>query len=206
MDRPGVSADRSSSPTALSFAPGFNAAVPFVDRHVPEGRGGKVAIRSAAGDVTYSELAANVNRCAHVLVRLGLEKGQRLVLVVKDCPEFFYLFWGAIKAGIIPVPLNTILRAKDFRGMIEDSGCSAVAWSPEFAAEVEPALSDALPAPRVRLPVEGGAGSLRSLLPHAPAAFETVKAAATAPCFWLYSSGSTGAPKGAVHRHRDLAV
>ena len=61
-------------------------------------------------------------------------------MVVLDCPEFFYLFWGAIKAGIVPVPLNTLLRAKDYRYMIEDSGCRLVVYSPELAAEVEPAL------------------------------------------------------------------
>jgi benzoate-CoA ligase family protein len=205
VNRPGVSADRTSSPTVLTFAPGFNAAVPFVDRHVAE-RGGKVAIRSASGDVTYAELAANVNRCANVLVRLGLERGQRLLLVVKDCPEFFYLFWGAIKAGILPVPLNTILRAKDFRGMIEDSLCAGLAWSPEFAAEVEPALGSARPGPRVKLPVQGGPEGLQALLAGAAPTFDAVPAGATAPCFWLYSSGSTGPPKGAVHRHRDLAV
>jgi benzoate-CoA ligase family protein len=204
--KPALTVDRTQSPPALAFEPGFNVAVHFIDRHVPEGRGAKLAIRSAAGDVTYAELAANVNRCGNALLGLGLEKGQRLLLVVKDCAEFFYLFWGAVKAGIIPVPLNTILRAKDYQGMIEDSGCAAVAWSPEFAAEVEPALAAARPGPRVRLPVEGGAGSLRSLLAAASPELKAVPAAATGACFWLYSSGSTGKPKGTVHRHRDMAV
>jgi acyl-coenzyme A synthetase/AMP-(fatty) acid ligase len=108
MASTGVTVDRSRSPSAIAFEAGFNAAVPFVDRHLPEGRGAKAAIRTAAGEVTYAELAANVNRCGNALLRQGLARGQRLLLVVKDCPEFFYLFWGAIKAGVIPVPLNTI--------------------------------------------------------------------------------------------------
>ena len=89
----------------------------------------RVAIRAADGDVTYAELAERVARCGNALLGLGLRRGERLLMVVKDCPEFFYLFWGAIKAGIVPVPLNTLLRADDYRYMIEDSGCAALAWS-----------------------------------------------------------------------------
>src|SRR5512138_775171 len=103
-----LSIDRSQSPVRITFEPGFNAAVPFIDRHLAEGRGAKIAIRSAAGDVTYAELAERVNRCGNALLGLGVERGQRVLMVVKDCPEFFYLFWGAIKAGIVPVALNTI--------------------------------------------------------------------------------------------------
>ena len=201
-----LTVDRSRSPSILTFAPRFNAAAPFIDRHVPEGRGAKVAIRCRAGDVTYAELAANVNRCGNALVRLGLLPGQRMLMLVKDSPEFFYLFWGAIKAGIIPVPVNVILRAADYRVIIEDSGCSAVIFSPEFAGEIEPALSSAPPGQLVALPVEGEDGCLGALLADAPAELEPVPAEATAPCFWLYTSGSTGRPKGAVHRHRDMVV
>jgi benzoate-CoA ligase family protein len=205
MEGSRLSVDRSRTPSVLGFSPGFNAAVPFIDRHLREGRGGKAAIRCAAGEVTYAELAANVNRCAYALLRLGLAPGERMLMVVKDCPEFFYLFWGAIKAGILPVPLNVILRTADYRVIIEDSGCSAVIYSPEFAGEVEPALS-AAPGLRASLPVEGGARSLRTLLAAEPPSFDAVPADATAPCFWLYTSGSTGRPKGAVHRHRDMVA
>jgi len=204
--RTGVKVDRSRSPSVLSFEPGFNAAVPFVDRHLPEGRGAKVALRTARGDVSYAELSAQVNRCGNALLRLGLTRGERLLLVVKDCPEFFYLFWGALKAGIVPVPLNTILRAENYRGMIEDAGAAGLFFSPEFAAEVEPALAAARPAPRVALPVEGAPRSLASLQGAEPAELTAVPAAASAICFWLYSSGSTGKPKGVVHRHRDLVA
>ena len=65
--------------------------------------------------------------------RLGLKPGDRLLMVVKDCPAFFYLFWGAIKAGIVPAPLNTLLRAADYAYLFEDSGCGLVVYSSEFA-------------------------------------------------------------------------
>jgi benzoate-CoA ligase family protein len=203
MERARLTIDRSRSPSAMSFAPGFNACAPFIDRHVREGRGAKPAIRCRAGDVTYAELAGQVDRCGAALRGLGLAPGQRMLMIVKDCPEFFYLFWGAIKAGIIPVPVNAILRAADYRLIIEDSGCAAVVFSPEFAAEVEPALAAG---PAIALPVEGQPRCLRALLAAASPALEPVPAGATAPCFWLYTSGSTGRPKGCVHRHRDMVV
>src|SRR5689334_3167883 len=119
----------------------FNVAVPFIDRHVAEGRGAKVAIRTVHGEtVTFAELAERVNRTGNALLALGLRPGDRLLMVVKDCPAFFYLFWGAIKAGIVPVPPNTLLRAADYAYMFEDSGCGLVVYSSEFAGEIEPAL------------------------------------------------------------------
>src|SRR6266481_6598997 len=118
----------------------FNVAVPFVDRHLGEGRGAKAAIRTAHETVTYAELAERVNRAGNALLALGLKPGDRLLMVVKDCPAFFYLFWGAIKAGIVPVPPNTLLRAADYAYMFEDSGCKLVVYSSEFAGEIEPAL------------------------------------------------------------------
>jgi len=201
-----LTVDPSQRPAALHFEAGFNAAIPFVDRHLAEGRGGKVAIRCAAGDVTYGELAARANRCGNALLGLGLRKGQRLLMVVKDCPEFFYAFWGAIKAGVVPVPLNTLLRAADYQWIIQDSACTGLLYSKEFAAEVEPALAAAKPGPAVVLQVQGEGRDLHACIAEASEGLEPVPAAATDPCFWLYSSGSTGKPKGAVHRQRDMVV
>src|SRR4029079_7021186 len=118
----------------------FNVAVPFIDRHIAEGRGGKLAIRTLGEDVTYAQLAENVNRAGNALLALGLKPGDRLLMVVKDCPAFFYLFWGAIKAGIIAAPLNTLLRGPDYAYMFEDSGCGLVVYSSEFTTEIEAAL------------------------------------------------------------------
>jgi benzoate-CoA ligase family protein len=177
----------------------FNVAVPFVDRHLGEGRGAKAAIRTAHETVTYAELAERVNRAGNALLALGLKPGDRLLMVVKDCPAFFYLFWGAIKAGIVAVPPNTLLRAPDYAYMFEDSGCGLVVYSTEFAGEIEPALKQA---PVKALTID----AFLDEMAKASAKLDPHLAAPTDDCFWLYSSGSTGRPKGAVHGHRDMVV
>ena len=200
-----VVVDHTPTPSTIVFAPIFNVAVPFIDRHLSEGRSEKAAIRTVAGDVTYGELAEQVNRCGNVLREMGLVPGDRLLMIVKDCPEFFFLFWGAIKAGVVPVPVNTLLRAPDYQYMIDDSACAAVVYSPEYAAEAAPALASAARRPEV-LATEGDGAALQARLSRASTALDAVATAAADDCFWLYSSGSTGRPKGAVHRHLDIVV
>ena len=200
-----VTVDAGKTPAKIAFAPVFNVAVPFIDRHLDEGRGAKVAIRGDFGDVTYARLAERVNRCGNALKDLGLSPGARVLMIVKDCPEFFYLFWGAIKAGFVPVPLNTLLRSGDYQYMIEDSACEAVVYSVEFAAEVAPAVKAAANKPRQVLTVTGGE-SISALMDAASAELAPARATADGDCFWLYSSGSTGRPKGVVHVHRDIPV
>jgi benzoate-CoA ligase family protein len=229
---------RGEGRTEIAFAPVFNVAVPFIDRHVrhvAEGRGPRLAIRTHDGEgVRYDELAARVNRCGNALRALGLAPGERVLLVVEDCPAFFYAFWGAIKAGLVPVPLNTLLRADDYRYMIEDSAARAVVVSPSFAGEVAAALdrashrpahvlgtgSDALAGTGqgaaagalagtgqgAALPGAGEPIGLLALMDRASEALAPWPAAPGDDCFWLYSSGSTGRPKAAVHAHRDMVV
>jgi len=193
--------------TRLEFAPNFNVAVPFIDRHLAEERGAKVAIRETTGrEVTYAELVDRVNRCGNALHGLGLAPGDRVLMMVKDCAEFVFLFWGTIKAGYVPVPLNTMLRAKDYAFMIEDSGCTAVVYSPEFAGEVEPALEKSGHRPDHILRTEADGDCLVSRIDAASAELDPAPAQATDDCFWLYSSGTTGSPKGTVHLHRDMVV
>ena len=198
-----VTVDNSVTPPEIEFAETFNVAVPFIDRHLDEGRADKVAIRTIDEDVTYHALAENVNRCGNVLKSLGIEPGERVLMVVKDCPAFLYLFFGAIKAGIIPAPVNTMLRTDDYRFLIEDSDCAALIYSPEFAGLVEAALESVSHTPAHTLLTEGGA-SVMALAETAGTELATAKTAATDDCFWLYSSGSTGNPKGVVHGHRDM--
>jgi len=202
-----VTIDRSTSPSTINYAANFNVAVSFIDRHLDEGRTGKVAIYPVGGEtVTYGDLAINVNRAGNGLTSLDLNAGDRVLMMVKDCAHFYFLFWGAIKAGFIPVPINTLLRAKDYQFMIEDSGAAAVIYSPEFASEVEPALDAARAKPTHHFRTEGDGQTLASLMSEASDTLEAAPATSEAPCFWLYSSGTTGTPKGAVHLHRDMVV
>lgn len=201
-----VTVDRSKTPAKLHFAPRFNVACAFVDRHLSQGRRAKTAIRTIHGDVSYAELAANVNRVASALTQLGMTPGERLLMVIKDCPEFFYVFWGAIKAGVIPVPANTMLRADTFAFMIDDSQAATLIFSPEYGAELEAAVARSGHVPRHVFATCGKADSLVELIERAATGFEPVPTTAEDDCFWLYSSGSTGRPKAAIHRHRDMVV
>ncbi len=201
-----VSIDRSAEPSRIAYAPVFNVAVPFIDRHLDEGRGGKIAIRADCGDVSYAALAENVNRCGNVFRDLGLDPGDRVLMIVKDCAEFFYAFWGAIKAGYVPAPLNTMLRSHDYAYMIESSGAAALVYSAEFAGEVEAALAQASAGPAHVLCVDGEGDTLAGRIGQASPDLDPAPAAADDDCFWLYSSGSTGLPKAAVHAHRDMVV
>jgi len=200
-----IEIDRGISPAAIKFSESFNTAVPFIDRHIAEGRSEHTAIRCDRAEVSYGELARRVNQCGNLLLSKGAAPGNRILMIVKDCPEFFYVFWGAIKAGVVPVPLNTLLRAADYRYVLEDSACSGLIYSPEYASEVEPALAGASHEPGFVLPTEGPAGLTQSL-DDASESLAPAPSAPDADCFWLYSSGSTGQPKGTIHRQRDLAV
>ena len=208
-----VTVAQKNGATTLSFSERFNVAAIFIDRHLGAGRGDKIAIRTEDGeDVSYAELAERVNRCGNALKTLGIGPGERLLMIVKDSPEFFYLFWGAIKAGIVPVPLNTLLRAPDYQYMIEDSGAASLVYSPEFASEAEPALASASHSPSHVFRTEGGGGDggdggdLAALMAGASPEIVPAPTAPDDDCFWLYSSGSTGKPKGAVHAHRSMVV
>ena len=201
-----VLADRNVQPTAFRFSRRFNVAVPFIDRHVTEGRGTQLAIRSPVGDVSYATLAERVAQCGNAFRRLELPPKARLLMVLRDSPEFFYLFWGAIKAGIVPVPLDTELRVDEYKFFIEDSRCAAVVYSPELAGEIRAALAHCAHRPRHVLLVRSEHNSILAMMGEAPATLTAAYATADDECFWLYSSGSTDRPKGAVHRHRDMVT
>ncbi|MEK9644778.1 MAG: benzoate-CoA ligase family protein [Alphaproteobacteria bacterium] len=200
-----VRIDRSGEVPAFEFADSFNTSVYMIDRHLEEGRAARTAFVTERETVTYGELAESVNRCGNALRDAGLTPGDRMLMIVKDCPEFVYLFYGAIKAGIVPVPLNTLLTADDYAYMIDDSACRGLVYSPEFAEAATKALASASNAPALVALTEGD-GGLGEMIAAASPDLEPHPSDAKADCFWLYSSGSTGRPKGTVHRQRDIIV
>ena len=199
--------DATVSPSIISYSDKFNVAVPFIDRHLNEGRGDKVAIRvHGGGSVTYKTLAEHVNKAGNALINLGLVRGDRVLMIVKDSAEFYYIFWGAIKAGIIPVPLNTLLRAKDYAYMIENSEAAGILFSPEYSSEVDLALEKSEYKPKITLLTDGSSECLAKQMLTASSNLEAAVTTADEDCFWLYSSGTTGGAKGVIHAHKDMVV
>jgi benzoate-CoA ligase len=176
----------------------YNAADDLVGRNLKAGRAGKLAYIDDAGQLTFGELAERVNRFGNHLLSLGLRMEDRILIAMHDGIDWPVAFLGAIKAGIVPVAVNTLLTPKDYEYMLSDSRAKALLVSPPLKPQFEPFLS--------KLPF------LKHVLVP-PFALEKssseLKAAPTTrddPCFWLYSSGSTGMPKGTVHVHSSMRV
>jgi benzoate-CoA ligase family protein len=187
----------------------FNAATHFVDRNVEEGRGDSIAIECGEERVTYRQLAERVNRFGIALRKLGLEPEQRVALILQDTPAFAYCFFGAIKIGSVPVPLNTLWRSKDYVHALNDSGARLLVISEALLKEF--LAIDRREVPRlehivvVGQPSAAGLG-FDALLAEASPILAAERTHRDAMAFWLYSSGSTGHPKGCVHLQHDMWV
>lgn len=207
MKKDTVSVNRSSTPSSIDFAPCFNLCGFFVDRHLSEGRGPKVFARGRTWTLTFDQLHASVSKFANALKSLGVAPGDRVMLLAKDTPAFYIAFLGAIRIGAVVVPVNTFLRADDYAYMLRDSEAVAVVAANGPIDEVIGALEKAGGSAKHRIAVDGprtGWLSLDDLLAGALADCPIEPTTANTPCFWLYSSGSTGAPKASVHEHKDM--
>jgi benzoate-CoA ligase len=183
----------------------YNAAADLLERNLVARRAERIAYLDEGGTHTYAELAERVGRCANALQQAGLEPGQRVVLCLLDTIDFPTCFLGAIKAGIVTIPLSTLSTAADFAAILGDSLPQAAIVS----KEVLPVFGEAARLARWdgTIFVSGGEGGHHSLSARLTAASPDARTAATNPedvCFWLYSSGSTGKPKGVVHRQSSL--
>ena len=127
----------------------FNAAAFFVDRHLAEGRGARIAIECGDERVTYAELAERVNRCGNALRdACGVRPGERVVLLLLDGPAFFYAFFGAIKIGAVPVPVNTLWKTADYRYVLNDSGAGVAIVSDALLPAIDAIPRSDIPALR----------------------------------------------------------
>jgi benzoate-CoA ligase family protein len=193
----------------------FNASEYLLDRRVAAGDGDRLAITGVAGDLSYAALLDRVHRTASVLRDLGLQPEQRLVMFMADCPDFISVYLAAMRIGAVPVPVSTMLHGDGLAGLLRDSRARLLAVTPEFAAAAQEAIADA-PDLRGVLAVSGAviartAGpavhDLDDMVAAAPSAPAPVyPTTADSPAFWLYTSGTTGVPKGAMHRHGSIAV
>lgn len=178
-----VSLDVVTAPVA---ADAYNAST-VLDANLDAGRGEKVAIACGEERVTYGELHGRACAVGAYLRELGVEAGDRVLLVMDDCAGFPAVFLGAIRIGAVPVPVNPLYSAAEYGYFVSDSGATVAVVDAACAEKVEAASLVA---------VDELVGATDDL---APASTRAEDAA-----FWLYSSGSTGKPKGVIHRQRDM--
>jgi benzoate-CoA ligase family protein len=193
--------------TGLDLPRRYNAANHFIDRHVAEGRGGKIALTDDKGRYSYADLALRVNRAANLLKAQGVQMEQRVLLCLLDGVDFVALFWGAIKMGAVPVPANTLLATKDYDYLLRDSRARLLVASDALLEKFRPIVGGQpfLEKILVAGTPPPGAQSLDALMQAAGTDADTAPTTPDDVAFWLYSSGSTGQPKGTMHMHGNLA-
>jgi benzoate-CoA ligase len=187
----------------------FNAASHFIDRHVTEGRGEKVAIECGDEQITHGQLTEEVSRTGNALRSLGVRAEERVALLLLDTPDFARAFFGAIKAGAVAVPINTLWKAADYEYVLNDARARVLIVSDGLLPEFQKIPRDRLPFLEHVLVSGRAPEGYASLAAHLSRASSHLNAAATSrdeAAFWLYSSGSTGFPKGCVHLHHDMVV
>lgn len=198
------------SSTSISLLDEFNATSYFVDRHIQEGRGEKIAIEYEGARVTYRQLFESVNRVGNALRNLGVRIEERVFLLLLDTPEFAYSFFGAIKMGAVPVPINTLLKPCDYEYLLNNSRARVT-----IVSEALFPLLQAVVRANLRYlenivvvtdrPPQGTIGFGELIERSAPELVAEPLHKDDA-CFWLYSSGSTGFPKACVHLQHDMVV
>ena len=193
------------------FPERFNLAAHFLDAPAAQ-HANRVAILGEPREVTYGELAGLANRVGNGLLELGVARGERVLIILPDSAEFMAAFFGAAKIGAVAVPVNSFARAADFIHYVGNSAPRAAIVHSDALAEFLPASGE-----RPRMPIilageqtaaTGGVSCLK-WSEWTAAASERLDAAETSPrdpAFFLYTSGSGGSPKAAVHQHKDMLV
>src|SRR5262249_3828837 len=188
-----------------------NAAVDFVDANVARGLGQKTAFIDPTRRLTYGELQARTYQFAAALKVLGLRQEDRLLLLLPDTVDYPVAFWGAVRAGIIAIPLNTLLSSEAYAYIMADSRATAMVAAAPLARNILPILDRV---PRLRTIVLAGASPddvtafsrldvhhFDDLIARQTAEPHTASTLSDEVAFWMYTSGSTGDPKGVKHVH-----
>jgi 4-hydroxybenzoate-CoA ligase len=186
----------------------YNAVSWLLDRNVDEGRGGKLAYNDTVSELTYRGLQQQTCRVANMLRRLGVRREERVAMIMLDTVDFPAVFLGAIRAGIVPVPLNTLLTSDQYAYVLADCRARVLFISEALLPVVKDMVGRMADLDHVVVSGKDAHGykKLSDELASESDAFATAPTHPDEPAFWLYSSGSTGMPKGVRHLHANLAA
>ncbi|MET0234983.1 MAG: benzoate-CoA ligase family protein [Kibdelosporangium sp.] len=201
--------------TALSTKPGsvpFNAAEYLVDRHVKAGRGERLAVVAGSGSLTYRELSEEVRRSAAALRSIGVRPEERVMLCMADDIQLLAAILGAMYIGAVPVPISTMATGPELGRVLADSRARVLSVSPEFAATASAAVAEAPEVTDIVVEGETEFAVRRGVRIHQWLDLEgdpprrPYDSWADSPALWLYTSGTTGQPKAAMHRHSSIRM
>ncbi len=192
---------------ALDFPERYNASTTFIDANLAAGRGSKTAILYGDQALTYKDVVTMVNRTGNALIKLGVRMEQRVMLLLLDSPEFVASFFGAIRMGAVPIPTNTLLKPADYEYLLNDSRATALVVSEPLYANIEPIRKNLKWLKHIIVVGNAPQGTINfaDWIKSESAELAPVDTSRDDACFWLYSSGTTGFPKGAVHLQHDMA-
>jgi benzoate-CoA ligase len=186
----------------------LNAATVFIDQHLENGLAAKMALLCGDRAITYRELHEQVNRFGNLLHRLDVRMEERVAFLLPDTPEWVYVFFGAIKRGAVALPLNTMLQAENYEYFLRDSRARVLVVHESLLDRVA-GICDGLEHLQHVLvvgPSRDGFASLADEMECEPAELEAADTSKDDMAFWLYSSGTTGLPKAAIHLHHDMII
>ncbi|BAY84401.1 benzoate-CoA ligase [Calothrix parasitica NIES-267] len=180
----------------------FNVAAHLIEGNLLSGNGDKIAFYSQNETYTYAQVSKFVQQSAKLLSNLGIERENRIAILLPDTPEFVFAFWGAIWLGAVPVPINTTCDIDDIQYILQDSRAKVLLASQKWEEKLNPIQSEFLR----HVLLTDGDNPFLSLITQQQKLSSYAETFRDEPAFWLYTSGSTGRPKGVVHVHQSMVI